>query len=45
MSLEEYNSIQKTLHLVRSTANRKRLDDAIEEMNKGTWEKHDLIEP
>jgi antitoxin YefM len=45
MSLEEYNAIQETLHLISSKANQKRLDAAIEEMNKGSWEKHDLIEP
>lgn len=44
MSLEEYNAIQETLHLISSKANQKRLDAAIEEMNKGKWEKHDLIE-
>jgi antitoxin YefM len=45
MSLEEYNAIQETLHLISSKANQKRLDAAIEEMNTGTWQKHDLIEP
>ncbi|MDQ3842693.1 MAG: type II toxin-antitoxin system prevent-host-death family antitoxin [Bacteroidota bacterium] len=45
MSLEEYNSIQETLHLMSSASNRQRLDEAIEEMKKGNWEKHELIEP
>ena len=44
MSLEEYNSIQETLHLVSSKANQKRLDAAIEEMQSGKSLKHDLIE-
>lgn len=44
MSLEEYNSIQETLYLTSSKANRKRLDEAIEEMNSGGFERHDLIE-
>lgn len=44
MSLEEYNAIQETLHLMSTSANRKRLDAAIEEMNKGSWQKHDLME-
>ncbi len=44
MSLEEYNSIQETLHLSSTNANRKRLDEAIKEMNKGKFIKRRLIE-
>lgn len=44
MALEEYNSIQETLHLVSSKANQKRLDAAIEEMKAGKFVKHRLIE-
>jgi len=44
MSLEEYNSIQETLHLTSTKANRKRLDEAIGEMNKGKSLKRRLIE-
>jgi len=43
MSLEEYNSIQETLHLVSSKTNQKRLDEAIEEMRSGKSSKHKLI--
>jgi antitoxin YefM len=44
MSLEEYNSIQETLHLNSSKVNRKRLEDALDEMKKGKFKKHKLIE-
>jgi antitoxin YefM len=43
MALEEYNAIQETLHVVQSVSNRNRLDQAIEEMNKGQFEIHSLI--
>jgi antitoxin YefM len=44
MSLDEYNSLQETLYLNSTTANRKRLEGSIIEMNKGKFVKHDLIE-
>lgn len=44
MSLEEYNSINETLHLISNAANKKRLDEAIEEMENGKFSKHPLIE-
>ena len=44
MSLEEYNSINETLHLTKSKKNVKRLDEAIEEMEKGKFSKHSLKE-
>jgi antitoxin YefM len=44
MSLEEYNSIQETLHLVSTKTNQKRLDEAIEEMRLDKSSKHKLIE-
>ncbi len=43
MSLEEYNAIQETLHLSSSKANRKRLDEAIAEMNERKYLKNKLI--
>ncbi|HKO79753.1 MAG TPA: type II toxin-antitoxin system prevent-host-death family antitoxin [Chitinophagaceae bacterium] len=42
MSLEEYNAIQETLHITSSNANRKRLDEAIAEMNSGKYLKNKL---
>jgi antitoxin YefM len=43
MSLEEYNSIHETLHLVSSKVNQKRLDEAIAEMRSGKSIKRRLI--
>jgi antitoxin YefM len=44
MSLEEFNSINETLHLISSNANKKRLDEAIEEMDNEIFSKHELLE-
>ena len=44
MSLDEYNSINETLHLIGSRANQMRLDEAISEMRSGKSSKHPLIE-
>jgi antitoxin YefM len=44
MSLEEFNSMQETLHLLSSKTNQKRLDASIEEMRSGKSSKHELIE-
>jgi antitoxin YefM len=44
MSLDEYNAFKETIYLTSTKANRKRLDDAIEEMGKGKFKKHKLIE-
>ena len=35
MNLDEYNSVQETLHLVSTAANRDRLSEAIAEMQAG----------
>ena len=37
ISLDEYNSMKETLYLTSTQANRKELDAAIEEMNKGKF--------
>ena len=44
MDLDEYNSIQETLHLTSTKANRKRLEESIVEMQKGKSLKNKLIE-
>jgi antitoxin YefM len=44
MSLDEYNSIQETLHLTSTVANRKRLDKAVKHMNEGKFIWKALIE-
>jgi len=44
MSLDEYNSIQETLYLTSTKSNRKQLDAAIDEMNKGKFTRRKLIE-
>jgi antitoxin YefM len=44
MDLNEYNAMTETLHIAKSEANRKRLQDAIDEMNSGVYHSHKLIE-
>ena len=44
MDLDQYNAMTETLHIVKSEANRKRLQDAIDEMNGGVHFAHKLIE-
>jgi antitoxin YefM len=44
ISLDEYNSIMETLHLLSSQKNAKRLFESIEQMKTGKKVKHSLIE-
>jgi len=44
ISLDEYNSIIETLHLLSSKKNAKRLFESIEQMKTGKRAKHTLIE-
>jgi antitoxin YefM len=44
ISLEEYNSIMETLHLLSSKKNARRLYESIEQMKSGKTVQQDLIE-
>ncbi|MGA1978262.1 MAG: type II toxin-antitoxin system prevent-host-death family antitoxin [Bacteroidales bacterium] len=44
LSLEEYNSIMETLHLLKSKKNAKRLFESIEQMKTDKRAQHKLIE-
>ncbi|WEK34446.1 MAG: type II toxin-antitoxin system prevent-host-death family antitoxin [Candidatus Pseudobacter hemicellulosilyticus] len=44
MDLDEYNAIQEMLHLTGTRSNRKRLEEAVAEMNKNKFVRNKLIE-
>lgn len=44
ISLDEYNSIMETLHILSSKANADRLYESIQQMKEGKVVKNDLIE-
>lgn len=44
ISLEEYNGLMETLHLMKSPVNKTRLDEAVARDKKGQLKKHALIE-
>ncbi len=44
ISLEDYESIEESNYLLRSPKNAKRLRDAIENVDKGNYKEHKLLE-
>ncbi len=44
MSLEDYSAIEETMYLLKSPANAQRLYEALEQLKKGNYQKHELIE-
>jgi antitoxin YefM len=44
VSLEDFESLRETAYLMRSPANARRLLDAMERLEAGEGEEHDLIE-
>ena len=44
VSLEEYESLRETAYLMRSPANARRLLDAMERLEAGRGEPHDMID-
>jgi antitoxin YefM len=44
ISLDEYNSIVETAHLLSSKKNKQRIDESISQMNSGNTIKGNLIE-
>lgn len=44
MSLEDYNSMEETAYLLRSPKNARRLFEAIEELENGGGQEHELLE-
>ncbi|GAB3610818.1 YoeB-YefM toxin-antitoxin system antitoxin YefM [Humibacter ginsengiterrae] len=44
VSLEDYESLRETAYLMRSPANARRLLDAMERLESGNGEVHELIE-
>lgn len=44
VSLDDYESLRETAYLMRSPANARRLLDAMERLESGRGEAHDLVE-
>jgi len=44
MSLEQFNGLMETVHLLKNPANAQYLEKSIQEYHSGKIEKHDLID-
>jgi antitoxin YefM len=44
LSLEDYESMQETAYLMRSPANARRLLDAVERLEHGKGDEHELVD-
>jgi len=44
MSLEQFNGLMETVHLLKNPANARHLEKSIQEYHSGKIEKHDLID-
>lgn len=44
VALDEYESLRETAHLMRSPANARRLLDAMERLEAGGGQEHDLVD-
>jgi antitoxin YefM len=44
LPLSEYNSLMEMIHLMKSETNRRRIDEALQEMSEGKYVKNNLIE-
>ncbi|MDO5629699.1 MAG: type II toxin-antitoxin system prevent-host-death family antitoxin [Mobilicoccus sp.] len=45
VSLDEYESLRESAYLMRSPANARRLLDAVDRLESGRGERHDVIDP
>ncbi len=44
LPLSEYNALMETIHLMKSENNRRRIDEALQEMSEGKYLRNALIE-
>ena len=44
VSLEDYNALDETAYLMASPANKARLEQSVEDLNRGKMQERDLVE-